>query len=78
MIVCFSRCLWCGIRTPHEVCHRCRSGRSRAYTIDQAAVDAAKDPQEEWARRWHRSHARTWARWFPRTETCPASCEGEP
>lgn len=22
-IVCYSRCMWCGRRTPHEWCHEC-------------------------------------------------------
>lgn len=79
MIVCFSRCLYCGRRTPHEVCHRCSSGKSRAYRIDVAAVDASHDPDREWSLRWERAHRRTWERWFYREpETCPPTCQGEP
>jgi len=77
MIICFSRCLYCGIRTPHEVCHRCRSGKSRAYRIDEVAVDASPNPEREWALRWDQSHRRTWERWFNRPpEVCPPTCKG--
>jgi len=74
MIVCFSRCLWCGRRTPHEVCHLHRTG-SRLGDIDEVAVNASPDPDREWSRRWERSQQRAWKRWFyAEPETCTAPC----
>lgn len=69
MIVCFSRCLYCGLRTPHEVCHRHAGlkGRNRLGNLDIAAVDAMPTEEErsaEWSRRFERSHRRAWRRWF--------------
>jgi hypothetical protein len=29
LIVCYTRCLWCGRRTPHEVCHLHGAGHWR-------------------------------------------------
>ena len=73
MIICFSRCLWCGRRTPHEVCHRHVTG-SRGQ-IDEAAVDASPDPDREWSRRWDRAQGRRWRRWFnAEPETCTPPC----
>ncbi len=69
MFLCFSRCLWCGRRTPHEVCHRHGFGRSRLGNLDAAAVDALpteEQRRQEWSRRWERSHSRAWRRWFYR------------
>ena len=72
--LCFSRCLYCGRRTPHEVCHR--HGKPNALgRLDQAAVDALPTEearQEEWSRRWERSHDRAWKRWFYRE---PEECD---
>lgn len=36
IIVCYSRCLWCGRRTPHEVCH----AHATELGFDPAAGDA--------------------------------------
>jgi hypothetical protein len=88
MFVCFSRCLYCGRRTPHEVCHRHGGlrGRNRLGDIDRAAVDALPTEAEreaEWSRRWERSHHRAWRRWFdaPPEEctdpACPLSDEAQ-
>ena len=74
MFVCLSRCLWCGRRTPHEVCHR-HARPNRLGHIDRAAVDASPDPQREWAKRWARSSSRAWKRWYnAEPETCTPPC----
>jgi len=77
MFYCYSRCLYCGIRTIHEVCHR-HSRPNRLGHFDRAAIEASPNPEEEQALRWERSSRRAWARWFNRPpEVCPPTCKGE-
>ena len=76
MIVCFSRCYECGVRTPHEICHR-HSKPNRLGHIDEAAVAASADPEFERYARLERSRDRAWRRWSGRTEVCPPTCQGD-
>jgi hypothetical protein len=66
VIICFSRCLWCGRRTPHEVCHlHAFHNRLGNFKGGDSLTD------EEHARRWDRSSRRAWRRWFSaEPETC--------
>jgi hypothetical protein len=69
MTVCFSRCLYCGRLTRHEVCHRHSTRNSRLGDIDPS-ISA-----EEWQKRMERSSDRAWKRWYGREpETCPPGC----
>lgn len=45
-IICYSRCMWCGRRTPHEWCHACTavvnaggSPRSDFWRFDEPAEE---------------------------------------
>jgi len=76
MFICFSRCHVCGIRTPHEVCHR-HSRPNRLGHLDEAGIAASPDPEDERERRYQRSQYRAWKRWFDRPqEVCPPMCKG--
>lgn len=76
MFICFSRCYVCGIRTPHEVCHR-HSRPNRLGHLDETAIAFSADPEAERRRRLERSNRRAWGRWFDRPqEVCPPTCKG--
>jgi hypothetical protein len=75
LIVCYSRCLWCGRRTPHEICeYHSRHG--------YAHLDESDAKSDSWERRWYLAQNRAWKRWANRpAETCDVAdcgrCAGE-
>lgn len=81
MIVCFSRCIYCGRRTKHEVCHLHSAKTNRLHRPDEAAIDALpteEERQAEWTRRWERASSRAWKRHFYREpEVCACPDEDE-
>jgi hypothetical protein len=36
VIICYSRCMWCGRRTPHEWCHDCTAKVNAGRTLNTA------------------------------------------
>ena len=84
VIVCLNRCLYCGRRTPHEVCHlHGRFGRNRIGSVTpavQARLNAIPDEerrQAAWGDHFTTAMSRAWRRHFAREPevcddpTCP-------
>lgn len=69
MFICFSRCLICGRRTPHELCHR------HSLTINGMKFWPSQGPS---GNDFNRNQARMWARNFNKPQEvcvdpkCPA------
>lgn len=77
VFVCYSRCLYCGRRTPHEVCHRHRLGGrvGAAGTTVTARLNAIPDEERQraaWGRHFDRAQAAAWRRGFGKP---PEVCE---
>lgn len=47
--LCWTRCLWCGLLTPHELCHRCDAARRTTGAFDVADWARADEPPEQCA-----------------------------
>jgi len=81
MIVCYNRCLYCGRRTPHEVCHlHSRFGRNRIGSVTPAVqkrLDAIVDEErrmDAWGSHFTRAMNSAWRRHFNRE---PEVCEDQ-
>ena len=77
--VCFNRCLYCGRRTPHEVCHLHPIGgrlgsAGQVVTARIHALPTVEAQQAAWGAHFDRAMDRAWRRWF---NAEPEVCEDE-